>query len=62
MQATKSYLPTATVNGRTYYCGGIYLSPVAGRTILGSSVMSGEMVIFDLDANRVGFAPQGFCK
>jgi hypothetical protein len=61
LAATKSYLSTAISNGTTYYCSGIDVSPVAG-TILGSSVMRGEMVIFDLDANRIGFAPQSFCQ
>ncbi len=62
MKATKSYLPTATRNGTTYYCGGIYPTPVAGATILGTSMMLGQMVIFDLEANRVGFAPQSLCN
>jgi hypothetical protein len=59
MQATKSYLPPTTSNGTTYYCSGIW--PFGMGTVLGSSAMLGQMVIVDLDANRVGFAPQSFC-
>jgi hypothetical protein len=61
MKATKSYLPPTTSKGMTYYCSGIYENPLGTGTILGSSAMLGQMVIFDLEANRIGFAPQSFC-
>jgi hypothetical protein len=57
---TESYLPPTVSNGATYYCSGIYPSPVAG-TILGTSAMLGQMVIVDLVGQRVGFAPQAYC-
>jgi hypothetical protein len=61
MKATKSYLPTATSNAMTYYCSGIYSNPLSTGTILGTSAMLGQMAIFDIEANRIGFAPQNFC-
>jgi hypothetical protein len=61
MKATKSYLPPTTSQGMTYYCSGIYENQFTTGTILGSSVMLGQMVIFDLEGNRIGFAPQSYC-
>jgi hypothetical protein len=60
-KATQSYLSPTTSNGMTYYCSGIYPNPQTTGTILGTSAMLGEMVIFDIGANRVGFAPNTFC-
>jgi hypothetical protein len=61
MKATRSYLPPTTSNGTTYYCSGIYPNPQATETIIGTSAMLGEMAIFDIGANRIGFAPQALC-
>jgi hypothetical protein len=58
---TSSYLPPTTSSGSTYYCSGILSNPQTTGTILGTSVMLGQMVVFDLDGSRVGFAPQAFC-
>ncbi len=61
LKASESYLPTTAANGTTYYCSGIYQSPLPSGTILGTSVMLGHMVIFDTAGQRIGFAPQRFC-
>jgi len=60
MTATRSYLAPTTSDGVMYYCSGVISTPVTG-TILGSSIMLGQMVIFDLDVNQIGFAPQAYC-
>ena len=59
--ATTSYLSPTAANGKTYYCSGIFENPVATGTIFGTSAMIGQMVIFDVDGRRIGFAPQTFC-
>lgn len=61
LKPTQSYLPPTTANGATYYCSGIYENPLATGTVLGTSVMLGQMVIFDVDGQRIGFAPESFC-
>jgi hypothetical protein len=60
--ATESYLPLTLSNGSTFYCSGIFANPLATGTILGTSAMLGQMVIFDLAGSRIGFAPQAFCR
>jgi hypothetical protein len=60
-QATQSYLPPTLSKGSTFYCSGIFANPLGTGTILGTSAMLGQMVIFDLAGSRVGFAPQAFC-
>jgi hypothetical protein len=61
LKATQSYFPPTVSNGSTYYCSGIYSNPLASGTILGTSAMLGQMVVFDLGGSRVGFAPQAYC-
>jgi hypothetical protein len=58
---TRSYLTPATSNGKAYFCSGIFENPLATGTIFGTAVMLGQMVVFDLDGRRIGFAPTTFC-
>lgn len=60
LKATDSYLPPTTSGGVVSYCSGIFAG-ASGETVLGSAAMLGHMVIFDLEDNQIGFAPQGFC-
>jgi hypothetical protein len=61
LPATKSYLTPAASNGTTFYCSGILQNPLSAGTVIGTSVMIGQMVIFDVDGARIGFAPQALC-
>jgi hypothetical protein len=64
LKPTESYLSvTVGAGGSTYYCSGLYRlqGPTGASTILGTSVMPGHLVIFDLGGSRLGFAPQTFC-
>jgi hypothetical protein len=61
LPATRSYLTPAVSNGMTYYCSGILQNPLSTGTVIGTSVMIGQMVIFDVDGARIGFAPQTMC-
>jgi hypothetical protein len=63
LKATDSYLTPTVSSGTTYYCSGIYENTTAteASTILGTSVMSGHLVLFDVANSRLGFAPQTFC-
>ena len=63
LKATQSYLPVTMSNGTAYYCSGVIANPnPASGTIIGTSVMRGQLAIFDLDTNEIGFAPQTFCR
>jgi hypothetical protein len=62
LPATKSYLTPAVSNGMTFYCSGVLQNPLSTGTVIGTSVMIGQMVIFDVDGARVGFAPQALCR
>jgi hypothetical protein len=65
LNATDSYLPPTTASGTDYYCSGIYASPSAAgssTTILGASALRGHVVIFDVADQKIGFAPQAFCR
>jgi hypothetical protein len=62
LPATRSYLAPAVSNGMTFYCSGILQSPLSAGTIMGTSVMVGQMVIFDVQGARIGFAPQALCQ
>jgi hypothetical protein len=59
LHATDSYLAPTVSGGTTYYCSGIFRS--TGPTVLGTAVMAGHLVIFDLEEGKIGFAPQAFC-
>jgi hypothetical protein len=61
LPATKSYLTPAASNGTTFYCSGILQNPLATGTVIGTSVMIGQMVVFDVDGARIGFVPQAMC-
>jgi hypothetical protein len=61
LPATKSYLTPAVSNGMTFYCSGILQNPLGTGTVIGTSVMLGQMLIFDVDGSRIGFAPQAMC-
>jgi hypothetical protein len=61
LKATQSYLPPTVSQGSTFYCSGIYSNPLGSGTILGTSVMLSQMVVFDLAGSRIGFAPQAYC-
>jgi hypothetical protein len=64
LKPTESYLsPSIDAGGSTYYCSGLYRlqNPTGVSTILGTSVMPGHLLIFDLGGSRLGFAPQTFC-
>jgi len=61
LKATQSYLPPTQAGETTFYCSGILSNPGPG-TILGTSAMLGQLVIFNLDDNEIGFAPQNFCR
>jgi hypothetical protein len=45
----------------TFYCSGVLQNPQSASTVIGTSVMIGQMVIFDVDGARIGFAPQTLC-
>jgi hypothetical protein len=61
LPATESYLaPTGAHDGT--YCSGILSNPMAMGTILGTSAMPGNLVVFDLDQRVFGYAPQAFCR
>jgi hypothetical protein len=62
LNATASYLVPTSSNGATFYCSGVVQNPNASGSILGTSIMAAELVIFDLDTNAIGFAPQTFCE
>lgn len=63
LKATQSYLPVTISNGTAYYCSGVISNPNPNSgTIIGTSVMLGQLAIFDLDTNEFGFAPQTFCQ
>jgi hypothetical protein len=61
LPATRSYLTPTVSNGMTYYCSGILQNPLGTGTVIGTSVMLGQMIIFDVDGARIGFAPQAMC-
>jgi hypothetical protein len=61
LKATQSYLPPTQSNETTFYCSGVIANQGTTGTILGTSVMHGQLVIFDLQADQIGFAPQAFC-
>jgi hypothetical protein len=61
LPATKSYLTPAVSNGTTFYCSGILQNPLSTGTVIGTSVMVRQMVIFDVDGARIGFAPAALC-
>jgi hypothetical protein len=61
LKATQSYIPPTTSNGTIYYCSGVFKNPSTTGTIFGTSAMLGQMAIFDLAKNQIGFAPQTFC-
>lgn len=63
MPATQSYLvPVPDANSNVYYCPGIAsLGQDPAYSILGGSFMRGLVVIFDGDANQVGFAKSQGC-
>jgi hypothetical protein len=61
LPATRSYLTPAASNGMTYYCSGILQNPLGSGTVIGTSVMLGQMLVFDVDGARIGFAPQAMC-
>jgi hypothetical protein len=62
LPATQSYLQATPVGESTLYCSGVLSNPNSTGTILGTSVMIGQLVIFDLATNEVGFAPQTHCQ
>jgi hypothetical protein len=65
LKPTESYLSTSIGSGgSTYYCSGLYRlqNPMGASTVLGSSVMPGHLLIFDLGGSRLGFAPQTLCQ
>ncbi|MEO7110618.1 MAG: pepsin-like aspartic protease [Polyangiaceae bacterium] len=61
LKATSSYLEPITKDGITYYCPEIETRNVGGSTVLGSAFMREQVVIFDLAASRIGFAPYASC-
>ena len=56
LKATSSYLEPITVSGVTKYCPEIEPSG-STTTIIGSSFVRSQVVIYDIAGSRVGFAP-----
>jgi Eukaryotic aspartyl protease len=60
LNATTSYLEPITVSGVTKYCPEIEPSG-SSSTIVGSSFVRSQIVIYDIAGSRVGFAPYAGC-
>jgi hypothetical protein len=60
LNATTSYLEPITVSGVTKYCPEIEPSG-SSKTIIGSSFVRSQVVIYDIAGSRVGFAPYAGC-
>jgi hypothetical protein len=60
--ATSSYFTPLTQNGTTLYCSGIAPSGSPATTILGASILTAYVTVFDPSHMQVGFAPQVGCQ
>jgi hypothetical protein len=60
LDATTSYLEPITVSGVTKYCPEIEPSG-SSSTIVGSSFVRSQVVIYDIASSRIGFAPYANC-
>jgi hypothetical protein len=60
LKATTSYLEPITVSGVTKYCPEIEPSG-SSSTIIGSSFVRSQVVIYDVAGSRIGFAPYAGC-
>jgi Eukaryotic aspartyl protease len=60
LKATTSYLQPITVSGVTKYCPEIEPSG-STTTIIGSSFVRSQVVVYDIAGSRIGFAPYAGC-